>query len=439
MMETVDFYRSSFQAREALSKRREPRWLIEQRRSAFEQFAARGFPSAEDEEWRGTSVKPILQVPFAGPGESDGDPAIAASAASALTALGGAIRVVLLNGRFSPERSSLSGLPRGARVLGLAEALSGKTLAGGAAQLERGLAAPALRGAFAALNGALWSDGALIFLPRGAALARPLEIVYSTGAGDRPFAVHPRSLVIADEDSSATLVERFVGEGCYLANATTRIEIGQRARIDHHLLVEEGRQAFHVGELCVRQAEGSHFHSHVLSIGAALARNEIEVELAGEGSSCLLDGLSLASGKQHVDNHTRIEHAAPQCRSEELYKGILSGSSRSVFTGRIVVRPGAQKTDARQTHKSLLLSDEAGVSAKPQLEIRADDVKCSHGAAVGQLDKDALFYLRSRGLGEAEARSLLTQAFANEVLGRIGWEPLRAWAAQRLEGWLKGA
>src|SRR5439155_1493343 len=266
------------------------------------------------------------------------------------------------------------------------------------------------------------------FLPRGAVVEEPIELLYVATTPGEGTVAHPRNLIVAGVNSQATLVETYLGleDNVYFTNAVTEIVLGENAVLDHYKVQRESTEAFHVATTQVHHDRRSNFKSLYVALGGGLVRNEVRATLDAEGCECTLNGLYLATGTQHIDNHTVIDHAQPHCASHELYKGILDGNAHGVFNGKIFVREDAQKTDAKQTNQTLLLSEDATINTKPQLEIFADDVKCTHGATVGQLSADALFYLRSRGLGLQEARSLLTFAFANDIIERIQVEPLRA-------------
>jgi Fe-S cluster assembly protein SufD len=290
-----------------------------------------------------------------------------------------------------------------------------------------------------ALNTALHQDGACILIERNVEVSKPLHLLFISSANGRPLASFPRNLIVAAEGSRVSLVEHYAGlnGGGYFTNAVTEIVQGENAAVDYYKIQEERRNAFHIATVQVRQSRSSRFSSHSISMGGALVRNDINAVLDGEGAECTLNGLYTLDGEQHEDNHTRIEHARPHCTSHELYKGILDGSSTGVFNGKIYVHKDAQKTDAKQTNKNLIRSEKAAINTKPQLEIFADDVKCTHGATIGQLDEEAVFYLRARGIGEEEARNLLTCAFARDIIDRIGIEAVRikleADLMQRLE------
>ena len=404
----------------------EPTWLVAAREAAMARFREVGLPSVRDEDWRQTPIGPIARTRFAPA------PAVAGVAAPALARLGfdGAFKgreIVLVNGRFAPALSSLDGL-EGVRVEPLAGLLQREPdladgLLGGVAGTD---------GSFAALNTAFLADGAVVLIPAGAAAAEPIHVLHYSTPGPEPSASHPRTLVVAGRTSQATLVESYGGEGAYLTNAVTEIFLEDGAHLDHYVLQRESADAFHVGTLAVRQGRDTRFASCAIDMGASLSRLDVTQAFAGEGAECVLAGLFLASGDQLMDIHTRVDHAVPHCTSRQVYRGIVDGRARGVFVGRIRVARDAQKTDAQQSNKNLLLSRQALVHSVPQLEILADDVKCKHGSTTGQIDPAALFYLRSRGIGEDAARSLLTYAFASDIVQRIKVEPVRAGLAAYL-------
>jgi Fe-S cluster assembly protein SufD len=348
-----------------------------------------------------------------------------------------AARLVFVNGWPAPALSQTSDLPAGVRVESLARAL-----AQGGAELEPVLGRLADRPerAFAALNLAFLRDGAWVRIAPGVILERPILLLFVSTAPGGPTVSSPRNLIQAGAGSQLAVVESYVGLGreAYFTNAVTEIALEDGAVVDHVKLQEESERAFHVAALAVHQRRASQFYSHSVSLGGALVRNDLDTVFEDEGGECRLDGLYMVGGRQHVDNHTSIDHARPHCTSLELYKGVLDGRARAVFNGKIVVRPDAQKTNARQTNKNLVLSDDTDVNSKPELEIFANDVKCAHGATVGQVDRDALFYLRSRGLSAAAARDLLTYAFASEIVDVLRIPAVRthvvAQLARRLPG-----
>lgn len=402
--------------------------LREARERAWSSVQRRGLPTTRDEAWRATSIAPIAAASF-----RRADDGLAQRLPEALLArlgFAGAFRgreAVFVNGRFAPRLSSLDALA-GVRVRCLRHALRDEPQ-GAASRL--GALVPSLDAhPFAALNTALFEDGALVEVEPGAQMDAPLHLLHISwpGEGASPALSLPRVLLRAGRGSRVRLVETYGGHPGQpaLVDAVTEIELEDDAQLDRTKLQRESDSAFHVALLAVRQGRDARFVDHSISVGAALSRHDIDVLLDGEGAECVLDGLFLAEGAQHTDTHSRIDHARPHGTSRELYKGVLDGRARGVFHGLVVVREGAQKSDAWQANRNLLLSTQALVHSTPQLEIRADDVKCKHGSTTGQLDPQALFYLRSRGLGEEAARALLTWAFASEIVQRLEVEPVRA-------------
>jgi Fe-S cluster assembly protein SufD len=398
-----------------------PAWLPQVREAAIERFAELGFPSMKREDWKYTNVTPIARAIAEAP---DGGDATGAEIEAAVDTSAMEHALVFVNGRFAPELSSPGALPAGAVVDGLARVLHERPE----------LAEPFLSRAseidercFPALNTAFQRDGAFVSLPRGAVLEEPIHLVFASGGGAPNRASHLRNLIAIGESASAVVVERYVAleDAAYLTNAVTDVALGAGSQLDHVALERESDRAFHVATLFARLGRDARFRSHAISLGSALTRNEVNAVLAGVGAECVLNGLFMATGSQHVDNQTTIDHAEPHGTSRELYKGVLEGRSKGVFNGKVIVRPGAQKTDAQQSNPNLLLSDGAEINTRPNLEIHADDVKCKHGSTVGCLDDDALFFLRSRGIGASEARQMLARAFALEVVDQIPWEPLR--------------
>jgi Fe-S cluster assembly protein SufD len=405
-------------------------WLINLRRSAIARFGELGFPTTRQEDWKYTSVDPIAALEFNTP-EQNGVEISSQDLLALSFADEARHRLVFIDGIYSPRHSSTIDLPVGMRVQNLAQLLNRNAdliapwLARYAGFHER---------PFVALNTAFMEDGAAIFVPSGCRLEEPVHVIFASTGSPRPMILHPRNLIVCGETSAVKIVETYVGlgQGAYVVNPVTEIAGGVASVIDHYRLQREGKAGFHVGMISARLERGTSLVSHNVTFGGALVRNDVHAILGGEGSECHLNGLYLTDGDQHVDNHTEIDHAQPRAASRELYKGILRGRARGVFNGKILVRKAAQKSDARQTNKNLLLSKDAIVNSKPQLEIYADDVKCSHGSSIGQLDGDALFYLRSRGIGADDARKLLSFGFAAEVLSRMKIEALRA----RLEDYL---
>ena len=394
------------------------------RREAIARFSELGFPTTKHEEWRFTNVAPVARTPFEPVLQYDaqGVTAELVDHYSLGDSVGGLL--VFINGHWSKEYSRLSSLPGGVMIESLASAMRTK------GELVNGHLSRYVRfaeHAFAALNTAFMQDGLFIHLSDGTTLEEPLHVLYIAAGKTGGFMASPRNLVVMGKNCRLSLAETYVGvaQAPYLTNAVSEVVVGEDSILEHDKLQIESNQAYHVGLTVIHQDGRSNVTSNAISLGGQLVRNEVTVVFAAEGSESTLNGLSVATGKQLVDNHTTIDHAHPKCASHELYKSILDGNARGVFNGKIYVRPDAQQTDARQTNKTLLLSDDAVVNTKPQLEIFADDVKCTHGATVGQLDEEQVFYMRSRGIGEQAARDLLTYAFASDVAGRVHIAPLR--------------
>jgi Fe-S cluster assembly protein SufD len=409
-------------------------WLRPIRRAAMARFADLGFPTPRDEDWRFTNVAPIAETAFRLAGAGGAVPGQGALAPFAFAGIA-CHRLVFVNGRFVPGLSAPGSAPAGVRVGSLAEAV----------RADRGLLEPHLtryadyhHDAFTALNTAFLADGAFVRIPRGRVLEAPIHLLYVSTGAKVPLVTHPRNLLVADEDCQATIVEDYVslGEGVSFSNVVTELVVGESAVVSHYLIERENRQAFNVSTLRSQQGRSSSVASHTVLLGGALVRNNVHPVLAGEGGDCLVNGLYLAAGRQHMDNYMKVEHMSPHCGSRQFYHGILDGQSRGVFHGRIIVHKGAQKTDAKQTNRNLLLSEQAQIDTKPQLEIYADDVKCTHGATIGQINPEAIFYLRSRGIGEAAARALLLFAFAGESLQRMKIEAIREHLEGLVRRWL---
>jgi Fe-S cluster assembly protein SufD len=398
---------------------REPGWLAEARRAALGRFQALGLPTARHEDWRFTSLAALSAVSF---GRAPaGDRAFAAGLLEAGTAPEGP-RLVFVNGRLDPTLSTRGALPAAAILTSLAEAIREVP---DQVKPHLGRLARAEDHAFVAANTALFEDGGFVLLPRGADVDRPIALVFVTDAA-APAAIHPRVLVVAEEGAKGTVEEVFVGRGASLTNAVTEIVVAAGARVEHVRIQAEDEAAFHVGGVHAEQGAEAVLSAHAFTLGARLSRSEIRARLAGEGAEISANGLYMADGARVADHFSWVEHLVPRCTTTETFKGILDGTARGVFSGRVRVMPGAQKTVAHQSSSSLLLSDDAIADTKPQLEIFADDVKCGHGGTVGQLDEAALFYLRSRGVPEADAKSLLIWAFASEMVGLVAAPALRA-------------
>jgi len=398
-----------------------PELLQDLRQRGRERFATFGLPSRRQEEWRFTRLKGIEEEIFQPPD------VVASRVDISPWRVSDAHLLVFVDGIFSPEVSDVSDLPDGVVVSNLVLATASESKA--VSEHLGSLAGLELH-PFAALNTALVADGAFIHLPAGVELERPIQLVFVSGSEGRSTLSAPRILIVAEAASRATVVEQYLGDGgASLSCPVSEIVLAEDAVLDHVVVQEEEISAHHLAVRQIRLAAASRYSAQTLSLGGALTRSDIGVVLDGEGVEASLDGLYLADGVQQADTHLTVRHARPDCSSHQLYKGILAGSARAVFNGRIIVDQDAQKTDANQSNRNLLLSDSATVHSNPQLEIFADDVRCTHGSTVGRLDEEAVFYLRSRGIARDEAIRMLTLAFAGEVLERVPVEALR----ERLE------
>ena len=400
----------------------EPAWLRRLRENAWALFRAKGLPTTHDEDWRFTNIAALERIPFRR--AASVKPKIDAAQLAAYHVPGAACRLVFVNGAFAPELSQTASLPDGLSVFSLAQPHGSN---GFGLEQHLGRYADLDRDAFTALNTALWEDGAAVHVQRGAEIAAPVHLLYVTADAEAPLMTHPRTLVVADEASRLAVIEEYVslGAGAALSNSVTEVVAGQDAAVSHYLVERENLESFNVSTLRIELARGANVASHSLLLGGGLVRNNVHPVLNGEGAECLINGLFLGVGRQHLDNYMLVEHAKPNCGSRQFYNGILDDRARGVFHGRIVVHKDAQRTDAKQTNRNLLLSDDARIDTKPQLEIYADDVKCTHGATIGQIEEEALFYLRSRGLSESAARNMLLHAFAAECLDRMKEAPAR--------------
>lgn len=427
-----DLYLADFVELEEERADRDPEWLKELRKEAMKAFTQRGFPTTKEESWRFTNVAPVARTNFtrAPLGEVDHS-----KLAEVEFSHFGLPKLVFVNGRFAPELSSAFDPLEGVRVLSLSEALARQE-----PLLEQhyGRCADFHGQPFAALNLAFSDEGAFIHVAKGATVETPVHLLHMHTEAVDPYRVHPRTLIVAEESSQLTFLESFLGLGqnTYLCNPVTEVVAGDNSTIDHYRLQKESPQAFHFGINEVHQQRAASYVSCAIDLGGTLNRNDLTCVLFGEGGWAGLNGLYLLNRKQHVDNFTTLRHAAAHCNSREMFKGILDNKARAIFRGRIIVDKGAQKTDSKQTNKNLLLSDDASVNTKPQLEIYADDVKCTHGATVGQLDETALFYLRSRAIPETAARSLLVYAFASEILDHLKVISLKESLVDYLTQWL---
>ncbi len=392
-------------------------------------FQALGLPDRRQEAWRQTRLKGIIDTNFEAPSTS-GAPRVDT---------GGWRRpdahlMVFVDGIHSPDLSAVGKLPDGVVVSSiLTAAATGSNLV----ERHLGSLAPQDGHPFAALNTALLTDGALLWVPDSVTVEEPIQLLFVTTGSDRPTVVAPRLLIVAGDNSRLTVEEHHAGgETLSLSCPVTELVVGDNASVEHVVVQDESRKTSHLAVQHVRLCRNARYTAQSISLGADLARSDISVVLDGEGAEARLDGLYLTDGTQQADSHLTVRHARPHCASHQLYKGVLGGRSRSVFTGKIIVDQDAQKTDARQSNRNLILSDAAVANSNPQLEIFADDVRCTHGSTVGRLDEDALFYLQARGIGRADARQLLIRAFTGEILDRIAIAPLRERLEGRVGSWL---
>jgi Fe-S cluster assembly protein SufD len=395
-----------------------PGWLRELRQRGADRFAALGFPTVRQEEWRFTNVAPIADTAFR---LAEKTPTNASELTARVKIPDTAARIVILNGQFAPELSSLDKLPRGLVAGSLANAITHNRPEVSHLGQMAWEHAP-----FIALNTAFLEDGAFVAIAPNAVIAQPIHIVMINGGAGKTMA-HPRTLIVAGANSQARIAQTFLGAAgeSHFTNAVTEVSAGENAILDLYIDQREIDTAYQVSAVQIHLQRNAIVKSRAVTLGGKLVRNDIVGVLGGEGAHVALDGVYLVDGDRLVDNHTTIDHAVPHCTSHELYKGILDNTAKAVFNGRIIVREDAQKTDSKQTNRALLLSDNAVINSNPQLEIFADDVKCTHGAAIGQLDDEAMFYLRARGLTERDARYMLIHAYAGEVLEGITVDALR--------------
>ncbi len=403
-------------------------WLRNLRAEAFARFCQVGLPTTRDEDWRFTNISAIAQMQFRLSDIATDDLAglrfpkndVAMQLRFSETAL------IFVNGRFVPQLSSIDNLPKGVIVSGLAKQIAAKSTY---VENHLGRYLNIQRDAFSALNTAFTEDGAFVYVPRGTVVEQPIYLLFISVPADAPTMNHPRNLFVVEEESQVAIIEDYVSLGDIagsLCNTATELIAKDGAIVSHYMIEREHKQSFNISTLRIEQGRNANVASHSVLLGGGIVRNNVHPVLAGEGSECLINGLFVGNGKQHLDNYMLVEHAKPHCSSRQFYNGILDDSAHGVFHGRIIVHKDAQKTDAKQTNRNLLLSDNAQIDTKPQLEIYADDVKCTHGATIGQIEENALFYLRSRGIDETSARKLLLMAFANECLDRMREDSVRS-------------
>jgi Fe-S cluster assembly protein SufD len=420
MNETIQHYLADFKQLQNIKK---DDWFSKQRQSAFNIFQESGFPSTKKENWKYTDVKPIAKNLFSNIANGNiviNDDEIDAILFKELEC----VELIFVNGAYSEKYSNIKNLPNELTIKNMANALVDDE-----DFLKKHLSQYANddSSSFTALNTAFIQDGAYINVPSDLILERPISITYISKGNSNVFATHPRNLIFMGENSKATIIENYIGidDTNYFTNAVTETSLSQGASLEHYKIQQESSNAFHIGNLNTSQDKDSRFESHSISIGGALVRNDINAQLNEEGAEITMNGLYMTDNAQHIDNHTRVDHFKPYTQSNQNYRGVLNGKSRGVFNGKVVVHPQAQKIEAYQNNANLLLSDDAEIDTKPELEIYADDVKCNHGATIGQLDNDMLFYLRSRAVDEQTARSLLTYAFADEIINNISFQSIK--------------
>lgn len=413
-------------------------WLRNMRRDAFGRFAEVGIPTTRMEDWRFTNLSSLGQTPFRL--ARDGRSSVTPKALETFKIPGAACQLVFVNGRYAPEFSNTGKLPDGVEISNLATEIESQP---SALESWLGRYLDTKRDPFSALNTAFIEDGAFIHIEKGVVLEAPIHLLFVSTSESGPTMTHPRNLIVAEAESQAAFIEDYVSlpgsagaEGRLFCNTATELVAGDNAVISHYMIERENTDAFNVSTLRIEQGRNTNVASHSVLLGGGIVRNNVHPVLNGEGGDCLINGLFAGTGRQHLDNYMLVEHAKPHCGSRQFYNGILGGHAHGVFHGRIIVHKDAQKTDAKQTNRNLLLSDEAQIDTKPQLEIYADDVKCTHGATIGQIEENALFYLRSRGIEEASARQLLLLAFASECLDRMAEGPARTHVERLIHGHL---
>lgn len=420
IIEKTDPFLSAYEEFERTAADTDTPWLHQLRKAAITRFGELGLPGKRNEDWKYTSLEPLrkLQLKL-----SQSKPNVNAKVIEPYF-LDDALQLVFVNGYFHSELSSIDHLPDGLVLSNLQTAIAEHE-----ELVEPHLAKYADHDALAltALNTAFLRDGVFIHVRKNCVIEKPIHIVHVSTAPSEPVMSYPRHLIVAECSSQVTVIESYFGseEQVYFNNSVVEIAADENAVVDHYKILRESNQAFHIANLQIKQQRDSNVNSHYVALSGSLIRNESRTVFAGENAECTFNGLYLGRGKQHIDSHTVIDHAVPHCNSYELYKGLLDDKAKGVFNGKIYVREDAQKTDAKQSNQCILLSDDATIDTKPQLEIFADDVKCTHGATVGQLDETALFYLRSRGIGLEQAKSLLMFAFANDIIGRIKVDSIR--------------
>ena len=416
-----------------------PGWVTALRREAISGFAELGFPTLSDEEWRFTNLEALRRGSFSIAG--NGVSGVSRKSVDSYGFPGlDCLRLVFVNGRFASSLSDTADVGEGILVKSLSEAVSEQ---GDLVKDHLARYADYEKDAFISLNTSYFEDGAFVYVPDGAVFEKPVHVLHVSTDEERPLFINPRNLIIVGQSSAAKVIEHYVSasQNVYFSNSVTEVVCGENANLEHYRLEFESRKAFNFSTLRVNQQKNSNITSHSILCGGAIVRNNVHPVLAGEGCNSDIYGLFMSEGRQHMDNFMRVEHASPHCDSRQFYNGVLDGRSKGVFHGRILVHEGAEKTDAKQTNRNLLLSDTAQIDTKPQLEIYNDDVKCTHGATIGQMDEEALFYLRSRGVPMRQAKIIMLRAFTGETLEHMSIDPVREalesvvmeWFEQRLQ------
>ena len=422
--QVIETYRAQFDAFEHSLNGDAAGAAQQRRRDAFSRFAEKGFPTMRDEDWRYTNLNPITGVLFEAPARQEENGALRAEAETRALRIPGTITLLFVNGQYLPGLSDFASLPAGIDVRDLPGVLAADDMPASGAAMDASVLA---RNPFAELNTAFVQHGIVITVRRNAVIEQPLHLLFYSSASPQPFAAHPRVIVRVESGAQCSLIEQYAGaEGAvYFTNTLADVRVEDGGILRHIKLQDESTSAFHVASVYADVAHAGVYEHHSIGFGAALQRSNIHGVLAGEGAHCTMNGVFLPIGTQHMDHFTTIDHAVPNCTSHELYKGVLSDQTRGVFTGKIIVRQDAQKTDAKQANNNLLLSAQAQIDTRPQLEIFADDVKCTHGATVGRINDEQLFYLLSRGIDRRQAHNILTFAFASDVVSRIPVAQLR--------------
>ena len=420
----TDPYLKAFERFEQAGASARPSWLFPLRKAGIARFAELGFPTLKHEDWRFTNVTPIAKLPFKPVLDATASgPTRDALAQFPFAKLPGT-RLVFVNGHFAADLSTAPAQQNGIKVGNLAAALTNDS-----ALIEKHLGRYVRTedNAFAALNNTFFHDGGFVYVPAGQSIEEPVQFLFINTSKDAGATTHPRNLIVVERDAKATVIESYVSlaSAPTFTNAVTEFALGDNAIVEHCKFQDESTEAYHLAALHSHLGHKVNFSSHSIATGARLSRNNLRTTLNGEHIEAILNGVYITNGDQLADHYMIVDHAKPNCASHEYFNGILAGKSKGVFHGRILVRPDAQKTDAKQTNKNLLLSDDASADTKPQLEIYADDVKCTHGATIGQLNDESIYYLRSRGIGLEKARRMLIHAFAGEIIDRVKHDALR--------------